>query len=377
MSKPTVSHPKYIEMVVNAIKALGDKSGLSRQAINKYIVKEYKLTENNHHNAMLKQALQRGSGANGPLVHKKGKGAAGSFKIKPAPVKPAKPATKKAPAKKNPAKKAPAKKKVPARKPAQSVELATPPATPASALEKPTKTAKPKKYRLMAIMPRDITDPMKDKIVKKPSTTQAVSPNTQSCVMMVASVNGMLKIDTMMSAAARLRINKLYLKKVLAELFNYYFVNILEDANGITEMEYGRGFIEHPNLSKTFDCVPRDLLLAKLKAYGVAEHGVALLRSYLSGRSQRVKVGACINAYPDDEQIYASEKDPVKLEMKLQWQLLEADQWFGINGIITNPDKYQAMILGFTMNDTNIPVKDNIDLLAENIDKNLQFNSHV
>ena len=41
-----------------------------------------------------------------------------------------------------------------------------------------------------------------------------------------------------------------------------------------------------------------------------------------------------------------------------------------MNGMITNPDKYQAMILGntnytfsFKVNDINIPVKDNIDLL--------------
>ena len=37
-----------------------------------------------------------------------------------------------------------------------------------------------------------------------------------------------------------------------------------------------------------------------------------------------------INAYADDEQICASYKDPVKLEMKLQCQLPEADQWFGM-----------------------------------------------
>ena len=92
----------------------------------------------------------------------------------------------------------------------------------------------------------------------------------------------------------------------------------------------------------------------------------------------------CVNIYVDDEQMYTSDKDPVKLEMKVQCQLLEADQWFGINGMITNPEKYQAMILGntnysfsFKVNDTDIPVKDNIDLLGVNIDKNLQFNSHV
>jgi len=94
--------------------------------------------------------------------------------------------------------------------------------------------------------------------------------------------------------------------------------------------------------------------------------------------------GVCINAYADDEQISDSDKDPVKLEKRLQCQLLEADHWFGMNGMITNPDKYQAMILAntnytfsFTVNDINIPVNDNIDLLGVNIDKNLQFNSHV
>ena len=46
------------------------------------------------------------------------------------------------------------------------------------------------------------------------------------------------------------------------------------------------------HLSKAFDCVPDELLLAKLKAYGEAERGVVLLRNYLSGGSQsRVKVG--------------------------------------------------------------------------------------
>ena len=71
------------------------------------------------------------------------------------------------------------------------------------------------------------------------------------------------------------------------------------------------------------------------------------------------------------------------IEMRLQCQRLEADQ-FGMNDMITNPDKYQAMILGntnynfnFKVNDINIPTKDNVDLVGVNIDKNLKFNSHV
>ena len=157
MSAKTATHPKYIDMIVSAIKALGDKSGSSRQAINKYIVKEYKLTENNHHSAMLKQALKRGSGPNGPLVHNKGKGAAGSFKVKPAPAKPTKTVAKKAPAKKSASKKGPAKKKASAAKgkakPAKPADAAARPAPPkettapveASATKK---TAKPSKAKV-------------------------------------------------------------------------------------------------------------------------------------------------------------------------------------------------------------------------------------
>ena len=37
-------------------------------------------------------------------------------------------------------------------------------------------------------------------------------------------------------------------KKVLAELFNDYCVNILEDANEITGMEYATDFLEHPSI---------------------------------------------------------------------------------------------------------------------------------
>ena len=45
------------------------------------------------------------------------------------------------------------------------------------------------------------------------------------------------------------------------------------------------------NLSKAFDVLQHDLLLAKLKAYGVGEGSCALLKDYLSGRQQRVKIG--------------------------------------------------------------------------------------
>ena len=44
------------------------------------------------------------------------------------------------------------------------------------------------------------------------------------------------------------------------------------------------------DLSKAFDCLPHDLILLKLEAYGLLEKSINLLNSYLSGRKQCVKV---------------------------------------------------------------------------------------
>ena len=44
------------------------------------------------------------------------------------------------------------------------------------------------------------------------------------------------------------------------------------------------------DLSKAFDCLDHDLLLAKLDAYGFSRNALILICSYLSDRGQRVKV---------------------------------------------------------------------------------------
>ena len=44
------------------------------------------------------------------------------------------------------------------------------------------------------------------------------------------------------------------------------------------------------DLSKAFDSICHNLLLAKLRACGVGEEAIDFLHSYLSGRKQRMKV---------------------------------------------------------------------------------------
>jgi hypothetical protein len=45
------------------------------------------------------------------------------------------------------------------------------------------------------------------------------------------------------------------------------------------------------DLSKAFDCLPHNLLLLKLEAYGLTKQSLNLIKSYIEEREQRVKVG--------------------------------------------------------------------------------------
>ena len=49
------------------------------------------------------------------------------------------------------------------------------------------------------------------------------------------------------------------------------------------------------DLSKAFDCLAHDLLIAKLDAYGFDKEALRLILSYLSGRKQCVKNGGCLS----------------------------------------------------------------------------------
>lgn len=157
-------HPKYQDMIAAAITSLKERNGSSRQAISKYIRANYKVGDNV--DTQLKLSLKRGVTA-GRLVHTKGVGASGSFKlakpVKPAP-KPRKPAAKKPAAKKPAAKKATTKPA--AKKPAAKKATTKKPAAKKPAAKKAT-TAKPAAKKPAA------KKPAAKKATKKPAAKKA------------------------------------------------------------------------------------------------------------------------------------------------------------------------------------------------------------
>ena len=61
----------------------------------------------------------------------------------------------------------------------------------------------------------------------------------------------------------------------------------------------GVGGMLFTDLSKAFDCLRHDLLIAKLAAYGFDQPSLCFIFSYLSGRTQRPKVNNAYSSYTD------------------------------------------------------------------------------
>ena len=53
------------------------------------------------------------------------------------------------------------------------------------------------------------------------------------------------------------------------------------------------------DLSKSFDCICHELLVAKLNAYGLSFPALKMIQDYLQNRKQRTKIGSSYSSWED------------------------------------------------------------------------------
>ena len=175
------------------------------------------------------------------------------------------------------------------------------------------------------------------------------------------------------------------------------------------------------DISKAFDTINHDLLLAKLKAYGFSHNALAFMLSYLKNQSDMVNINnsfstceeiiagvpqgsivgpllfiifineifyfegkSYLSNSADDNVLYAFGSSMTEVKDKLSQDLPKLSEWFTENFMIINLDKCHYMCLGKdTVNDIlkfcdeELKSSELETVLGIEIDQKLTFNCHV
>ena len=176
------------------------------------------------------------------------------------------------------------------------------------------------------------------------------------------------------------------------------------------------------DLSKAFDSLNHELLIAKLKCYGLDQHAVEFFRSHLSNRCQCCKVNntlgdwrkiiagvpqgsilgpllfniflndififlnnANLGNYAHDSTLYAYNKKLETVICNLRQEFSVLSNWFYDNYMVLNPGKCHFMLFGVKENEqcdlvcNVITLKHNSHekILGVTIDNRLTFDEHI
>ena len=139
----------------------------------------------------------------------------------------------------------------------------------------------------------------------------------------------------------------------------------------------------HMDLSKVYDCLQHDIIIANFEAYGLSKSNLKLLLDYLEGRKQRVKIGSSYTFWSDvkwsvpqgsnlgplffnvfindlfmfiencgicnlaaDNTLYSSVIELSSILENLKHDTKTILNWLRINSLKANGGKFQFMILG-------------------------------